>query len=188
MAEIQRETGGEMKKPAWVSFFGWAFLFCVGMFLPALFLRNDPQFTSAAALGAVLFFFVSFPCLFLWVVGSIVYSVQRKGAELQAASLSSALRQAGIGSSRASGGTRGAAAPPGAIAVRGCQVCRTRAATVHCNVHDLDVCNVCADAHTQMGVCKYVPPAPLNLPGPADADNRPRVITSPLGLTGTDRK
>lgn len=111
-----------MKKPAWVSFFGWAFLFCVCVWLSAgVMTWHQPanEQTKMVVVPALLFG----PAFFmLWLLGSLKYSFQKRSAELHAATVAEAMRQA-----------------------------------------------------KQQGV-----PAPVAVPKP--------FMTSPLGLTGTDKK
>ena len=111
-----------MKKPAWVSFFGWAFLFCVGLWFTGVVLHGFAGFGVWTSGLGFLALMAGGPCLFIWVVASLVNAIAQSHARTQAAAVAEAVRR-----------TQGQAPPD-------------------------------------------------NTQGPR------RVMTSPLGLTGTERK
>ena len=79
-----------MNKPAWVSFCGWLFWACIGIgsALP-LFLAFTHARPPVLFLAGILVV-IAWPCLLLWVIGSIVHKSRVHQAGLQAAAMRAA--------------------------------------------------------------------------------------------------
>jgi hypothetical protein len=83
-----------MKKPAWVSFMGWAFIACVCVWLSGVVFTWHTQpwdLTKGIVATAML---AAVPAFVLWLLGSIVHAVRKAGQKQQVASLAQLMNAA----------------------------------------------------------------------------------------------
>jgi hypothetical protein len=82
-----------MKKPAWISFFGWSFLFSLGAWFTLTCLAAFAGLgANASALGIVIAM-LGGPCLFIWIIASLVHAITRSHAQQQAQTMAQLLQQ-----------------------------------------------------------------------------------------------
>jgi len=87
-----------MKKPAWISFCGWAVIALVSFFFGGILVGSQLHWAPTFAAVCVLLALLSIPFFCLWLLGSIVFSFQKSkahvGAEIMARAMEAAREQA----------------------------------------------------------------------------------------------
>jgi hypothetical protein len=101
-----------MKKPAWISFFGWAGLFMVGIATAGAVLEAVNGYDHSLSLIVGASAFCSWPCFLLWGVASFRNALNRSKAKYQAEAMSQAWQQF---QSQHPG--QGPASPPGVASI-----------------------------------------------------------------------
>jgi hypothetical protein len=136
-----------VKKSLWVSFCGWAFLGCwsfvVGAVLVDSMPHRNPFLIPPVIVGVGIW--LSFPCLIMWALGSIVHRLRVGSAKMSAAAIVEAQRKAGVLPV-----PRMPAAPKlspviGPYPV--CTICAAAAAVVRCVACNMELCMSCFESH-----------------------------------------
>jgi hypothetical protein len=83
-----------MKKPGWVSFFGWSAMFLIGLWFTGVLAHAFGGFGPGAAGLGTLALIAAIPCIFMWVLASLIYAISNAHAKQQAHTMAEILKAA----------------------------------------------------------------------------------------------
>lgn len=136
-----------MDKPRWVSFFGWLAVAMAVYFVAALLIdyrsRLGPLPHTLAALDSVFIW----PCVGLWLLGTIVHRLRVSGARIRARAMVEEQQRAGLAPVMRPMPQPAAAGRPTAAPAMICGECKRAPAAVSCVPHAVLLCERCWGEH-----------------------------------------